>query len=578
MLIHDLLEGDRNKRNKMLYFRQTVDSILAKVQGKTVIVFDTETSGLSVNLPWVQVTEIAAIAFEADTGKQLGIFHKKIKLTPETKAEINVQRRNIGPNDRGSLEGPRGANIPDLFRMSRYGDKDAPREDIKKVYQGFVDFINQYNNPILLGQNAGFDMGQMFAPMKKLGIQRPQFSEVLDTMILGRTWIYPLLKAGEAAGDEEAANMLQGFNNVDKKGNVKLSFSLKNLGQAFNVSAKHWHSGISDAMQTYGIFVKMMEYLRRAKELGYDTSDEFNQQHVKMSGKAFSYGKRPAFGSTIDSDTAKGIAARGRPRFNEAGEFDPSRRNFLKRAAAGAASAAATSMIPRKALVQIASNFAETVGPNNLGVIDKLLSLNGHNSLWEMMQAYIDSGILSDALLDNERSDLYDKLGDDWEEKLGEVMEEHSLDYFEAIEKVLGYKIYATKVFDIIQKHGYDNPSDFFEDNKVQDAIGNLMSQLGRAAQIPAKDAIKQGAKAATNVLGPRATVIRSALAIIGKHFKDFIEQQVSDAGLSQTSPAPKQEPKQPPALPSPSDINDVVGIDLDRLKDLSGIKRQDNS
>lgn len=314
MLIREICEArDNNRRNKLIYFRQTIDSILNKFQGKTIIVFDTETSGLSVKLPWVQVTEIAAIAFDADTGRKLGDYHRKINLTSATRAEIGVQKRNIGPSDRGSLEGPKGLNIPDLFKMSRYGDDDAPRGNIRDVYQGFVDFINQYDNPILLGQNAGFDMGQMFAPLKKLGIERPRFSEVLDTMVLGRTWIYPLLKAGEAAGDNEAAEIAKKFE-ITKNGKVSQTFSLAALGRAFDVDAKHWHSGISDAMQTYFIFVKMMEYLRYAKTKGYDTSDEFKKQHASMSGKAFSYGKRPAFQSTVDSDTAKGIKARGHAR------------------------------------------------------------------------------------------------------------------------------------------------------------------------------------------------------------------------------------------------------------------------
>jgi DNA polymerase III epsilon subunit-like protein len=314
MLISDLFEKDTRKRNKLLYFRQSIDSILNKFAGKTIIVFDTETSGLSTKLPWVQVTEIAAIAFDADTGKELAKFHKKINLTPATKDEIKVQRRNISPTDRGSLEGPRGPNIQDLFKMSRYGDSDAPRGNIREVYQGFVDFINQFDRPILLGQNVGFDMGHMFAPLKKLGIPRPQVGEALDTMTLARTWIYPLLKAGEAAGDEESVKILQGFMNTDKEGKIRTGFSLGNLGRAFDVSAKHWHSGISDAMQTYNIFVKMMEFLKRAQQQKYDKSDEFKKQHAAMSAKAFSYGKRPAFGSTIDSDTAKGIAARGKPR------------------------------------------------------------------------------------------------------------------------------------------------------------------------------------------------------------------------------------------------------------------------
>jgi len=314
MRIIEILEArDNTRRNKMLYFRQTVDSILEKIRSKVVVVFDTETSGLSVKLPWVQVTEVAAIAFEADTGRQLGTFHKKIKLRPETRAEIAVQKKNISAQDRGSLEGPRGANIPDLFRMSRYGDDDAPREDIRAVYQGFADFISQYEKPVLLGQNVGFDMGQMFAPLKKLGIPRPKFGEVMDTMTMARTWIYPMLRAGEAAGDATSANMVKKFE-VVKNGKPGLSFTLGKLGDVFSVPAQHWHSGISDAMQTYHIFVKMLEYLRRAKAQGYDQSDEFRQQHATMSGQAFSYGKRPAFGSTVKSDTAKGIAARGKPR------------------------------------------------------------------------------------------------------------------------------------------------------------------------------------------------------------------------------------------------------------------------
>lgn len=315
MKIHELLEAkDNTLRNKMIFFRQTIDSILNKIMGKTIIVFDTETSGLSVHLPWVQVTEIAAVAFEADTGKQLGIFHKKINLKPETKAEIKKQLKNLSDTDRGSLEGPKGANIPDLFRMSRYGDKNTDRTNIEQVYREFVEFVNKFDSPILIGQNVGFDMGQMFAPLKKLNIPRPQHGEVLDTMILARTWIYPLLKAAVAAGDVQAQQMLQGFESVTKDGKTRLSFSLGNLGKVFNVSAKHWHSGISDAMQTYEIFRKMIQYLKQAKANNLESSDEFKKHHGEMSFKAFSYGKRPAFGSTIDSDTKRGIAARGRPR------------------------------------------------------------------------------------------------------------------------------------------------------------------------------------------------------------------------------------------------------------------------
>ena len=319
MKIIELLEANNNRRNKMLYFRQTIDSILQKIAGKTIVVFDTETTGLSVKLPWVQVTEIAAVAFDADTGKQLSKFHRKINLTDVTNQEIQRQRKNVKEpsapgskdGDRGSLEGPRGANIDDLLKMTKYTDQNTEFGDIKQIYIDWITWLNQFDGPVMLGQNAAFDMGQMFAPLKKLGLPRPKIGEVLDTMIMARTWIYPLLKAAEEAGDLESAEKAAGF--TDPKSG-KLTFRLGTLGKVFDVPAEHWHSGISDALQTYGIFNKMIQFLKSAKTAGYEDSAAFKKLHAKMSGQAFSYGKRPAFQSTVDSDTAKGIAARGKPR------------------------------------------------------------------------------------------------------------------------------------------------------------------------------------------------------------------------------------------------------------------------
>lgn len=313
MRFSELIEADNRKRNKLIFFRQTIDSIREKIQGKTLVVFDTETTGFSAKLPWVQVTEIAAVAFDADTGEQLATYHKKINLRPETKDEIRVQKRNMTDTDRGSIEGPKGLNIPDLFRMSRYGDDDAPRVNMSDAYQGFSDFINQYNRPILIAQNAAFDMGHMFGPMKKLGITRPSYQEVLDTVTLGRVWIYPLLKAAEELDILNSKAMLEPLE-VERNGRKSVSVTLDRLGKAFGVTAKHWHSGISDVYQTYGVFKSMIDFMQAAKDAGLDNTDTFNKMHQKMSNQAFHYGKQPAFGATVDSETKRGIAARGKPR------------------------------------------------------------------------------------------------------------------------------------------------------------------------------------------------------------------------------------------------------------------------
>ena len=309
MKILDLFEADRKLRNKLLFFRQTIDSLLNKIQGKTIVVFDTETSGLSVLLPWVQVTEIAAVAIDGDTGKEIGRFHKKIRLTPDTKNEIRRERSASSATDSGAREGPKSPSIQKLFKFSRYGDKNTQFEEIKNVYQSWVDWLNQFDKPVMVAQNAGFDMTHMFAPLAKLKIARPRIGEVIDTLTLARTWIYPLLKASADAGDDTSAEMLKAFD-VERGGKKSLSFTLEKLGKAFGVSAEHWHSGISDTLQTLGIFQKMIKFLADAKEKNLDASDVFKQLHTKMSKSAFYYGKQPAQQQTVKSLTAKGQAAR----------------------------------------------------------------------------------------------------------------------------------------------------------------------------------------------------------------------------------------------------------------------------
>jgi DNA polymerase III alpha subunit (gram-positive type) len=307
--IQNKLEEDRKLRNKLLFFRQTIDSIIDKVKGKTIVVFDTETTGLSVLLPWVQVTEIAAVAIDADTGKELSFFHKKIKLTPDTRAEINREREASSPSDSGAREGPKSWNIQRIFKQSRYGDKNTQFDEIKNVYQEWVDWLNQFDKPVMVAQNAAFDMTHMFAPLKKLNIPRPKVGEVLDTMVLARTWIYPLLKAASAAGDEASEKILAAFE-VERNGRKTQSFTLQNIGKAFNVPAEHWHSGKSDTKQTLGVLQGMLQFLADARMKNLETSDIFKKWHAKMSKAAFYYGKQPARQQTVKSVTAKGKLAR----------------------------------------------------------------------------------------------------------------------------------------------------------------------------------------------------------------------------------------------------------------------------
>jgi hypothetical protein len=69
----------------------TPEQIVNKFKDSTVIVFDVETTGIDPKLQYTIVTEIAAVAIEANTGKTLGQYHKKALLTKEVLKQIKKQ-------------------------------------------------------------------------------------------------------------------------------------------------------------------------------------------------------------------------------------------------------------------------------------------------------------------------------------------------------------------------------------------------------------------------------------------------------------------------------------------------------
>ena len=68
----------------------TITDILDSFQDKTLIFFDTETTGLSGTKEFSQVTEIAAVAFDSQ-GQQLGEYHFKTELSPSVTSKIDKE-------------------------------------------------------------------------------------------------------------------------------------------------------------------------------------------------------------------------------------------------------------------------------------------------------------------------------------------------------------------------------------------------------------------------------------------------------------------------------------------------------
>lgn len=70
----------------------TIQDVLDSFSGRTLIFFDTETTGLTGTKSFSQITEIAAVAFN-DQAKQLGQYHYKTKLNPGVLTRIEQEKK-----------------------------------------------------------------------------------------------------------------------------------------------------------------------------------------------------------------------------------------------------------------------------------------------------------------------------------------------------------------------------------------------------------------------------------------------------------------------------------------------------
>lgn len=246
---------------------KTFKDVVSDLSGKTWVVFDTETTGFKPTAT-TMITELAAVAIDIDSGKKVGEYHAKAKLTKPVKELLRKQAAEGGPK--------KGMSVADIFKMTRYGDKNAPFKDLKDVVIGFRAFVEKQKNPILVAHNAKFDMMQVNVALKKLGEKPLPKVKVYDTVSIARIYVYPLARALQKSGNEKAAKMVDGFFSGGK-----FSVRLGVLGDVFGVKADHWHSGISDTLQLARILWKMVAFFKRHSSLqGEELLDQFMRKEA----------------------------------------------------------------------------------------------------------------------------------------------------------------------------------------------------------------------------------------------------------------------------------------------------------
>lgn len=204
------------------------------------VALDTETTGLK-GPRMDQLTQIAAIAFSFDYDSlkftEIDKYNKKISLTPEIK----------------SLKELPDSKIKGALKYNRYGVSRGKFEDEQTVINELVDFVGQFENTILMIQNAPFDMPMINvrAKFKRLN------SEIFDTKDFFAYFLIPTLEK-LAENDPEVQAILNTFG---KSSSGKLyTSSLPKVAAGLGIDPSGAHDALYDC--TY-----MVQTLEKALEI-----------------------------------------------------------------------------------------------------------------------------------------------------------------------------------------------------------------------------------------------------------------------------------------------------------------------
>jgi DNA polymerase III epsilon subunit-like protein len=245
---------------------RTIEGMLDLLDGyanNTWIFFDTETTGMHPKS--AQLTEIGAIAVDPNAWNSdasvLGQFNEKISLDPDTLGAISQQQDR--PED------VEGKSIQDILSMTRYGESDREYGGEQEILDGFYEFVEGFPEPLLVAQNASFDL--KFLNVRSGG-KLPRYP-VLDTMQLMKYYLVPLLKTQVSAedGDPEAQALLDKL--YVKKGNWGYhSTSMGVVSDAYGISIDDWHNALADVKMMMEMYKEVVQTIR--KGMGVDISKE----------------------------------------------------------------------------------------------------------------------------------------------------------------------------------------------------------------------------------------------------------------------------------------------------------------
>jgi len=228
------------------FFDSSIEQLFDKLKvfgDHTWIFFDTETTGFKPATD--QLTEIGAISALPDNWRfnnveaKRGIFYDKIKLNSETLAGFEASE---DPKAKFPLELTRYGMPSDEYK-EKY-PKGMPGEE--DVLRQFVSYLESQPNPVLVAQNAEFDVNfiQKRADLYNIPVNMREYP-IFDTMMLIKLWHNSLIKTLADSGDERAQTILQALTMTGKFGDY-VTASMGPVSKAYEISTDEWHNALAD--------------------------------------------------------------------------------------------------------------------------------------------------------------------------------------------------------------------------------------------------------------------------------------------------------------------------------------------
>jgi hypothetical protein len=223
-------------------------SWLDKLSDKHFVFYDSETTGLPHQGYEIQLTQISCIVARYDfinnTFEEVDTFNKKIKLTSKTSDLMKDPKHKIHW----------------VLNFNHYDSSEADNEETD-VVNDFFELLKKYDRPVLVIQNAEFDM-------RYLNSRNPIIrfnNEILDTKQIIQLFYLPsLLKLSES--EEWAHEMINKIGTSDRD-NGLVSSSMSKIGPALNIDMNGYHDALTDCRITIEMLQKMVSFLKEHQDL-----------------------------------------------------------------------------------------------------------------------------------------------------------------------------------------------------------------------------------------------------------------------------------------------------------------------